>query len=256
MDIFKRHPLAFAIIVFLLVTLPDIIDTYLGLYETVTGVSMPPLNLGFWIWLLPLIGAILAVLVYWRLHQAKLLDDIKKDLVNMNVIERNTATKIASQINLPPTTVLQIGKDHERLAGDFLGTVINIILDKDYHALVEHFNTVGQIPDMHKVGLKSALIDNEEYTAAKLDLEQKRLRLKPKRRYRFTQANIVSVEQLSYGLNSQIVLRGILANTPEYIDEIPAETRHELEAAENTSETILKIMLDDLQGDWTKEKKK
>lgn len=184
------------------------------------------------------------------------LEDIKQDLVTLNTIERNTATKIASQINLAPTTVLQIGKDYERLAGDFWGTVINIILDKDYHALVEYFNTVGQIPDMHKVGLKSALIDNEEYKAAKLDLEQKRLRLKPERSHRFTQANIVRVEQLSYGLNSQIVLRGILANTPEYIEEIPTEIRHELEAVENTSETILKIMLDDLQGDWTKEKKK
>jgi hypothetical protein len=190
------------------------------------------------------------------LPETGLIKAIKKDLVNMNVIERNTATKIASQIDLPPTTILQIGKDYERLLGEFWGKVVNIVLNKDYNAWVEYFNTAGQILDMHRVGLKLALIDNEEYKAAKLDLEQKRLHLKPEKRHRFTQANIVSVEHLSYGVNSHIILRGILAKPADYVEVIPMEIRRELEEAENTSETILKIMLDDLEGDWTKEKKK
>lgn len=184
------------------------------------------------------------------------LEDIKQDLVTMNTIERNTATKISSQIDLPPTTVIQIGEDYKKALGDFWGEFINIVLNKDYNAWVKYFNTVGQILDMHKAGLKFALIDNEEYKATKSDLEQKRLRLKPEKRHRFTQANIVSVEHLSYGVNSHIILRGILANPAGYVEVIPMEIRCELEEAENTSETILKIMLDDLEGDWTKEKKK
>jgi hypothetical protein len=118
----------------------------------------------------------------------------------MSVIERNTATKISPQIDLPEKTVIQIGEHYKKALGDFWKNLINIILNKNYNALIEYFNTVGQILDMYKVGLKFALIDNEEYKAAKLDLEQKRLRLKPWKRYRFTRLNIVRVEQLSYEL--------------------------------------------------------
>jgi hypothetical protein len=226
------------------------------------GFSMAwPLSVGQWAGIFGMFAG--TGLIVWGLVQGEpdtergnLLEDIEQDLVTMNTIERNTATKISSQIDLAPTIVLQIGKDYERLLNDFWGKLINIILNKDYGALVEYCDTVGQILDMHKVGLKSAVIDNEEYKAAKLDLEQKRLRLKPEKRYRFTQANIVSVERLSYGVNSHIILRGVLANPAGYVEVIPMEIRRELEEAENTSETILKIMLDDLEGDWTREKKK
>jgi len=230
------------------------------------GFSMTwPLSIGQWA---SIFGIAVGIgLIIWGLLKDEAdvakdnpLEDIKQDLVIMNTIERNTATKISSQIDIPLTTEIQIYKDYERLLGGFWGKFIDIftdiVLNKDYNALIEYFNTVGQILDMHKVGLKFALIDNEEYKAAKLDLEQKRLRLKPEKRHRFTQPNIVRVEQLSYGLNSHIILRGILVKVPEYIEETPTEIRRELEKAENDSETISKIMLDDLEGDWAKEKKK
>jgi hypothetical protein len=185
-----------------------------------------------------------------------LLDDIKADLVNMNVIERNTATKISLQIDLPQETVTQIGEDYEALLGDFPSTLISVALSKDYSALIKFFYTVGEILDMSKAGLKHVLVNNEEYKASKLDLEQKRLRLQPAEKHRFTQANIIRVEQLSYGVNSHIILRGILTKFKDQIKEIPAEIWHALEGIENASGSTLTVMLNDLEGDWGKEKKK
>jgi hypothetical protein len=174
----------------------------------------------------------------------------------MNVIERNTATKISSQINLPEKTVLQIGSDYESVSGDLLSIVVNIASSKDYDALIKYFYTVAEILDMNKAGLKFALIDNERYKASKLGLEQKRLRLKVAKKHRFIQPNIIRVERLSYGVNSHIILRGILAKYKDQAKEIPTEVWRTLEGIENASETILKVMLDDLEGDWAKEKKK
>jgi hypothetical protein len=191
--------------------------------------------------------------------EIKLVDDIKTDLVNMSVIERNTATRISSQIDLPQETVIQIGEDYEAVLGDFLSSLskfIDVALNKDYDTLIKYFYAVAEILDMNKAGLKFALIDNEQYKASKLDLEQKRLHLKPAKKHKFTQPNIVRVEKLSYGVNSHIILRGIFTKFRDQVKEIPTEIWETLEGIENASETILKAMLDDLEGDWGKEKKK
>jgi hypothetical protein len=63
MDIFKRHPVFWAFIVFILFTIPSSIDTYWDLYQKIRDVSMPSLNLGFWIWLLPSIGLVIAIII-------------------------------------------------------------------------------------------------------------------------------------------------------------------------------------------------
>jgi len=95
------------------------------------------------------------------LPKTNLVKAIKTDLANMNIIQRNTATKISSQIDLPEKTVIQIGEDYKQAFVDFTKKVTDIVQNKDYIALIEYFNAVGQILDMHKVGLKFALINGE-----------------------------------------------------------------------------------------------
>lgn len=70
MGFFKRHPKLSAAIVLFLTTVPAQIDTYWSLYERFKGVSMPPLNLGLWQWLLPVIGLVLALVIVWQGRQA------------------------------------------------------------------------------------------------------------------------------------------------------------------------------------------
>ena len=191
-----------------------------------------------------------------KIRNAELLADIKTDSVNMGVIERNIATKISSEINLTKKAVLRICSDYTEALGDVFSKMIDIILNKDYDALIQYCHTVGKILDANKVGLKIALVDNELYKAAKLDLEQKRLLLKLDKKHKFTKPNIARVERLSYGVNSHAILRGIFAKYPEYMQGVAVEIRLALEEIENASESTLSTMLEDLEGDWSKENKK
>jgi len=255
MDIFKHHPLVFAIITFFLVTLPSIIDTYWDLYQKITGASVSPLNLGFWIWLLPLIGAILAVLVYWRLQQAKLLDDIKTDLVNMNTYQREMAIKKTQQV-CPKEVAMQIYDDFIALFGkDILEFAISLIQrtlsERSADALIEFFKKFGDILDSNQYGLKVELEENELYKAARMDLAQKRIKLKVRKRKGATiQKNIDRVCSLTYGLNSSILLRGILSTEPSLNKLVPAEIRVAIEGIETETEKTLTTMLNDLKGEW------
>jgi hypothetical protein len=235
--------------------LPMIIPStpYNGVLIIIIGIVV---SAPFFIWAYKLYRHQKSIQITDKEEHKNLLDDIKADLVNMSVIERNTATKISSQIDLPKETVIQIFDDCEGVLDDCLSRVDSICLNKEYDALIMYCEAMGKILDMNKVGLKFALINNEVYKAAKLDLEQKRLRLKPAKRHKFTQSNIVRIEKLSYAVNSFIILRGMLGKFAGYIKETPIELRLRLEGLENASGVILKVMLDDLEGDWSKEKKK
>ena len=71
MGFFKSHPKLSALLVFISITIPNQIDTCWSLYEKFKGVSMPSLNLGSWIWLLPVIGGVFAIIIIRQGHQKK-----------------------------------------------------------------------------------------------------------------------------------------------------------------------------------------
>jgi len=226
------------------------------------GFSMTwPLSIGQWASISGIAAGV--GLIIWGLFKDEAdmardnpLEDIKQDLVTMNTIERNTATEMSTQLELPKETVIEILEDCQGVLDNCLSKSISICLEKDYDTLITYCHTVGKILDANKVGLKSALINNEVYKASKLELEQKRLRLKPAKRHKLAQSNIVRVEELSYGVNSFIMLRGMLGKFQGYTKGTPIDLRLRLEGIEDVSGAMLKAMLDDLEGDWSKEKKK
>jgi len=231
----------------------------LGIWVTQGGINRPiPTPIWYWVGVgLMVAGAV--VLIYgWRYgdrlikeEAENLLDDIKASLVNMNVIERDTATEMSYKMDITKETAIKVFRDCGKVMDDCLSEINNIPPNKQYDTLAIYSEAVGKILDMNNVGLKSALIDNEVYKAYKLELEQKRLRLKPVKRYKLTQTNIIRIEKLSYGVNSFIILRGMLEKFEGYIKGTPIEERIRSHGIENYSAAILKAMLEKLEGDWS-----
>lgn len=183
------------------------------------------------------------------------LEDIKTDLTNMNMCEREVATKKAEQV-CPEETAKQIYDDFVALFGEDLVTftisLIQEITSKhDIEPLIEFFKNMGEILDTNSYGLKAELIDNDLYNSSRMDLSQKRLKLKMgKKKKATTQTNIHRVSLLTYGLNSLIVLRGSLNSVPEAKGIMPAVIKITLEGIETATEKILTQMLDDLENEW------
>jgi hypothetical protein len=87
----KQHPLLFAILGFIFLTIPSAIDAYWSLSEKLSEADMPSLNLGIFSWLFPLIGIMLFVLVLW---QNKLPKESKNtEEIEQAAIIRKMATK-------------------------------------------------------------------------------------------------------------------------------------------------------------------
>lgn len=236
----------------------------LGIWLTQGGINRPiPTPIWYWVGVgLMSVGAV--VLIYgWRYgnrlvkeENEKLLDDIKASLINMNVIERDTATEMSSKIEIEKETAIKVLRDCGKVIDHCLSKINSIPPNKQYDTLAIYSEAVGRILDMNNVGLKSALADNELYKASKLELEKKRLSLKPVRRYKLTQWNIIRIEKLSYGVNSYIILRGMLEKFEAYTKGTPLEVRISLHGIEKVSAAILKAMLEKLEGDWSEEKRK
>ena len=264
MEIFKRHPIRFSIIVFVLFTLPSGINAYFSLYERFTGVNVPGLDLGFWVWLLPSIGGVLAGLIIWQwrrgnrlseLQDIKKLEEIKTDLVNMNIYEREVALEKAKNV-CPEEIARQIFCDFKALFPEDPVELTEyfiekVLIERSIDALIGFYKTCGDILDNNHYGLKVELEGNELYKATRMDLAQKRLQLKvEKSKANIIQGNINRVCLMSYGLNSSILIRAILCDTPKYREAMPAELRISMEGIETKSEAVLNAMLKDLEKEW------
>lgn len=264
MDILKRHPIRYSIIVFVLFTLPSGINAYLSLYERFAGVPVQLLDLGFGVWLLPLIGGVLAGLIIWQgrraagiseLKDIKKLEEIKTDLVNINIYEREVALEKAQKA-CPEKIARQIFADFKALFPEDPAElteyfVEKILIERNVDALIGFYKTCGDILDNNHYGLKVELEGNELYKASRMDLAQKRLQLKVrKKKANIIQGNINRVCLLSYGLNSSILIRAILCDTPKYREVMPAELRISMEGIETKSEAVLNAMLKDLEKEW------
>ena len=126
-----------------------------------------------------------------------------------------------------------------------------VLIERSIDALIGFYKTCGDILDNNHYGLKVELEGNELYKATRMDLAQKRLQLKvEKSKANIIQGNINRVCLMSYGLNSSILIRAILCDTPKYREAMPAELRISMEGIETKSEAVLNAMLKDLEKEW------
>jgi len=270
MRFLKKYRIISAIIVFVLLTLPSAVDAYWSLYEKFREVSMPSLNLGVGIWLLPVAGLVLATIIIWQgrknngtskedkqdiNNNLPLLEDIKSDLLNMNKIQREVANQKLKQI-CPEEKGNKISDDFTALFGPDLKAsavlrIKKIVENCDIDILIDFFKKFGDLLDSNDYGLKIELENNEAYKSYRIDMAKKRLGLKlNKDRNAIIQKNIDRVYSLIYGLNSTILLKSILNSSPKVKEILPAQIKITLEGIEALAEQNLNIMLVDLENEW------
>jgi hypothetical protein len=136
----KQHPLLFAILGFIFLTIPSAIDAYWSLSEKLSEADMPTLNLGIISWLLPLLGIMLFILVLWQIQK------LPKESNNTEEIEQ--AAIIRKMVNKdndrPDRCVLvrgiRVKLDHIKdISGPYLvfefwifnASILNIIFEKN-----------------------------------------------------------------------------------------------------------------------------
>lgn len=235
----------------------------LGLWIAAGGLSRPiPTPIWYWVGVGLMVVGTVAVGFGCRYgarlvkeEEEKLMDGIKESLVNMNAIERDTATKMSLEMEADKETISRVLKECGKIFEDCLSRLVDIPEKGEWDALANYCAAVGRILDMHKVGLKIALINNETYKECKLELEKKRLRLKSVKKYKVIQSNIFRVGDIAYGVNSFIILRGMLGKFPAYNEEMPIGARLRLEGIENYGTAAVRVMAESLEDDWSEEKR-
>lgn len=211
-----------------------------------------------------LVGTVIAVILFRRASKLpelknvgsksdSPLEDIKNDLITMNNIQREAA-QIKAKEHCPDEIATQIYKDFLEVFGDIWSFTLNItneIAQKhQIDPLVAFFKKVGDILDSNQYGLKNELQNNKAYKAANEDLMRKRVALNlGKKTKAIVQRNIDHAKEVSYGLNSSIILRGVLAE-PKYRELMPAQIKTTLEGIEAAIEKSLNAMLNDLEKEW------
>ena len=106
MGIFKRHPLLFAFLAFVFISLPSAIDAYWSLSEKFRDVDMPSLNLGILTWLLPILGIALFGFVFWQVRKApKQVCDTGREHLGGVLISMINADKAESSLIVEPKRV-------------------------------------------------------------------------------------------------------------------------------------------------------
>jgi hypothetical protein len=184
------------------------------------------------------------------------LENIKTDLIKINAFEREAATRKAKQL-CPEIKAVQIHDDCLEIWGTdinkFLAPILySVIIKHNHDPVINFFKGFGDILDSNNYGLKAELQNNELYDSSRTDIAQKRLHLKTtdRKKKSITQKNINRVLSLIYGLNSTIILRGVLDSISTDKMRIPALVRVGLEGVETLGEQILNQMLDDLEHEW------
>lgn len=189
----------------------------------------------------------------------RLLEDIKSDLLKLSVCERDTATEKAKQI-CSNEIAKRIYDDCTAIWGKDFGIIIRIVksifVNHDLDPLINFFKEIGDILDSNDYGLKAELQKNEAYKSYRMDVAQKRLRIKMgKKKSAIIQKNIDRVYSLTYGLNSSILLRAVFnsmakVKMPQAKKKVLAVIRVTLEKIETETEKVLNAMLNDLESEW------
>lgn len=183
------------------------------------------------------------------------LEDIKIDLIKINEFEREAANRKTKQI-CPETVAMRIHDDCLEIWGTdinkFLAPILqSVIIKRNPDPLINFFKGFGDILDSNIYGLKAELQNDEPYESSRIDIAQKRLHFRMSRKDKsIIQRNINRVLSLIYGLNSTIILRGVLDSISTDKMRIPALVRVGLEGVETLGEQTLNQMLDDLEHEW------
>lgn len=184
------------------------------------------------------------------------LEDIKTNLIKINTLEREVASQKAKQL-CPNTIAMHIHDDCLEIWGTdinrFIAPILHsVVIKHDPDPLIDFFKGFGDILDSNNYGLKAQLQNNEPYGSFQMDIAQKRLYLDATSRKKksITQKNINRALSFIYGLNSSIILRGVLDSISTDEMRIPALVRVGLEGIETLGEQILNQMLDDLEHEW------
>jgi len=258
MGFFSKHKWLIAIFSAVFIGLPQYIDSLWGLAERVSGADMmPDLTWAYGV-TVPL-AVIMLCVTFWASRKeskeknASVLEKIKSDLVTMHTCEREAATKKALQ-SCSKEIAMRIGDDLVLLSTTMASFLLRFISNRDIDALIDFFKTIGNVADSNSYGLKVELTDNELYNSFRRDLAQKRIDLKMRKKKKaVVRENTYRVSALTYGLNSSILLRGILQAVPEgAISEEQrvklVEIRIALEDIEPKGEKVLDLMLDNLDN--------
>jgi len=212
-----------------------------------------------------LVGVIFLASIWWiissirkqKLNQSeatKELEDIKSALITMNAYESEVATRKANQ-QCPENIAKQIHDDFFVIfdARAFM-SILQRAIENDIDPLIDFFKKFGDILDGNEYGLKVELEDIEPYKSSRMNLAQKRQKLHMTRKRRaITQENINRVCSLTYGLNSSILLRGVLRSAPKTNGIVHPAIRIvlvSLEGIETLIENSLTEMLDNLENEW------
>ena len=236
----------------------------LGLWIVEGGLSRPiPTPIWYWVGVGLMVVGTVAVGFGCRYgarlvkeEEEKLMDGIKESLVNINGIERDTATKMSLEMEADKEAVSRVLEECGEVLEDCLSRLVDVSEKREWDALAKYCAAVGQILDMHRMGLKIPLINNDEYRECKLELEKKRLRLKSVKNNRLIQSNIFRVENIAYRLSSFIILRGMLGMFGPYNEERDIDKRVMLEGIEYYGTAVVRVMLESLEDDWSEEEKR
>jgi hypothetical protein len=188
------------------------------------------------------------------------LEHIKTDLIILDKSERDIAIKKSQQQFPDDIPRLLYGSLDELFSISTLMSIIQEAFSGNIDPLLEFFQKMGDILDAGEYGLKVELRNNEHYQSALADLAQMRAKLHTtKRKKALIQTNIKRIRALTYGLNSSIIVRGILkslsakaesVNKSQWVDSVLQIVLVGLERIENQLANSLAEGLDSIDEEW------
>lgn len=150
---------------------------------------MPSLNLGVGIWLLPVVGLLLAIIIIWQGRKntgtskgekqdsnknTTTLEEIKSDLLKINLYQREAAIQKLKQV-CSEEKAMKIYDDFVALFGPDLkvsaiSRIQRIVVNRDIDLLLDFFKKFGDILNSNDYGLKTELENNEVYKQYRMNL--------------------------------------------------------------------------------------
>lgn len=183
------------------------------------------------------------------------LYEIKDDLIILNSREKEAAAKRVKESYSEEIAIRIYDNFVATFGGNIASIVTNVIKKivqkQNTDPLIEFYKKLGDILDSVNFGLKRLLEDDNLYKTTLEDLAKQRVRIKGSKKKRtIIQDNVARVRDISYGLNSSVILRGVLTYLPSERLQLLSMVVINLEGIEKSMETTLSAMLNDLENEW------
>lgn len=239
--------------IFAILLLRDLFD----LIQRWRGVNYQLPSWLFWVLLVIAIG-----LATWRtiedtkksLDNEDRLDAIKSDLIAIDKYEKDAAVA-QGKAPYSNSQIASIENDFNSLYTiSAFEAVIQQVISGNVEPLFEFFRAIGDILDASGCGLKLQLQSISQYgdTSASLTGKLVTLRIRTKKR-ELIRSNVIRLQKAGYGLNSGMVLRGMLKRARPRTKNEQAVARSVvvgLEALENMGREFLTYGLSHLDSQW------